>query len=293
MERQEWIKRLQFQARLEVGGQVGNRLVLRIEVEQDADIAELETAVNEGGPLVELRGGRDRHVDRDRGPANAALGTEDSDHLTGVVDRRGSNRSSHRNREPLELLPLASIDLADGGGQLVRAERLDQELARSSQHRAAQVVRLTLDRHHHDRGARHGGRELLRRFDSIHVRHVDVHQDDIGLERSGQLDGLPSRIREAHDLDITFEAKQPRQVIAGLADVVDDEDADLICHWIASWPSCSRWWWFGWPARSVRRARDPRGSVAPVRPRGWESLSAQLRLSGSWPVYFLGRTAWM
>jgi len=79
-------------------------------------------------------------------------------------------------------------------------------------------------------GARHLGRELFGGFDPIHVRHIDVHQDDVGLECDRELDGVPARLRQTYDLDVTFEAKQPRQVIAGLGDVVDDEDADLVCH---------------------------------------------------------------
>jgi hypothetical protein len=125
---------------------------------------------------------------------------------------------------------LASVDRANRRGQLVGAEGLDQELPGAGQHRPAEVVGFALDRHHHDRRARHLGRELLGRLDPVHVRHVDVHQDDVGLEGHRQLDRATPGFSQAHDLHVTFEAKQPRKVVAGLGDVVDDEDADLVCH---------------------------------------------------------------
>ena len=55
---------------------------------------------------------------------------------------------------PALLVALAGADLADRGGQLVAAERLDQELAGAGQHRAAEVVRLALHGHHDDRRGR-------------------------------------------------------------------------------------------------------------------------------------------
>ena len=222
-------------AGLELGHEVRDRLVLGVEVEQDADVAELERAVHEDDPLAELRGGGDGQVDRDRRPADAALGAEDGD------DQPGSPSPSPRpspcrrtaaagDADPALLLALARADLADGRGQLVAAERLDQELAGAGQHRAAQVVRLALDGHHHDGRAGRARRELLGGGDAVHVRHVDVHQDDVRLQLVGHLDRLAPGRRGADHVDVALEAEQLRQVIAGLRDVVDDEDADLVGH---------------------------------------------------------------
>ena len=72
-------------AGLELGDEVGDRLVLGVEVEQDADVAELERAVDEGDLLAELGGRGDGQVDGDRGPADAALGAEDGDDLAGLA----------------------------------------------------------------------------------------------------------------------------------------------------------------------------------------------------------------
>ena len=179
----EGVDRLDSPA-LELGDEVGDRLALGVQVEQDAHVAELEGAVHEDDLLAELGRGGDREVDRDGGAADAALGAEDRDDLAGLAagspDRcRVGCAPAWRRRDPARLVALASADLADRGGQLVAAERLDQELARAGEHRAAQVVGLALDGHHHDRCVGHAATELLGRGDAVHVRHVDVHQHDI------------------------------------------------------------------------------------------------------------------
>ena len=71
-------------AALELAGEIRDRLVARVEVQQDADVAELERGVDEPDLLAGLRGG-DGEVHRDRGAADAALGAEDRDHVRGLA----------------------------------------------------------------------------------------------------------------------------------------------------------------------------------------------------------------
>ena len=73
--------------RLELGDEVGDRLVLRVQVEQDADVAELERAVDEDDLLAELGRGGDGQVDREGRPADAALRAEDRDDPAGLAGR--------------------------------------------------------------------------------------------------------------------------------------------------------------------------------------------------------------
>ena len=44
--------------------------------------------------------------------------------------------------------------------------------------------------------------DLSRGFDAVHVGHLDVHQDDIGLVTAGQIDGLASICCLSDDLDV-------------------------------------------------------------------------------------------
>jgi hypothetical protein len=122
------------------------------------------------------------------------------------------------------------VDVADGRRQLVAAEGLDQELASAGQHRPAEIVRLALHGHHHDRRGRDCASELLRGRDAIHVRHVDVHEDDVRCQGAGQADRLAAGGRGADHVDVTLEAKELREVVPGLRDVIDDQDADLVGH---------------------------------------------------------------
>ena len=70
---------------LELGDEVRDRLVLGVEVEQDADVAELERGVHEAVALAELGGRGDREVDGERRAADAALGAEHGDDATGLA----------------------------------------------------------------------------------------------------------------------------------------------------------------------------------------------------------------
>ena len=87
----ERVDRLEL-AGLELGDEVGDRLVLRVQVEQDADVAELERAVHEDDLLAELGGRGDGQVDRDRRPADAALRAEDRDDDAGLAGLAGRRR---------------------------------------------------------------------------------------------------------------------------------------------------------------------------------------------------------
>ena len=109
-------------------------------------------------------------------------------------------------RHAARLVALAGVDLADRGGQLVAAERLDEELARAGQHGAAEVVGLALDGHHDHGGRRERRGHLLGGGDAVHVRHVDVHQDDVGVQLGRHLERLAAGRRRADHVDVALEA---------------------------------------------------------------------------------------
>ena len=168
------------------------------------------------------------------------------------------------DRHPALLVALAGADLPDRGGQLVAAERLDQELARAGEHRAAEVVGLALDGHHHDRRAGHDWTTScsVAAMPSMSGMLMSISTTS-GLESGGHLQGLATGRGGADHVDVALEAEQLRQVIAGLGDVVDDEDTDLVGHLALVGPCCWRcdgWCWVRprWaPDRSVQSADRP------------------------------------
>ena len=111
---------------LELGDEVGDRLVLRVQVEQDADVAELERAVDEDDLLAELGRRGDGEVDGQGRPADAALGAEDRDDLAGLA-RSGSGWSRPlRGSLPRRRSPCATSSRARGsrpGGSTRSAHR--------------------------------------------------------------------------------------------------------------------------------------------------------------------------
>ena len=121
------------------------------------------------------------------------------------------------------LVAFSRVDLPDRRRQLVRAERLDQELAGSGQHRSAEVVRLALDGHHHDGRGRDGSADScsVAAMPSMSGMLMSIRTTS-GVSELGHLDGLGAGRRGADDLDVALEAEQLREVIAGLRDVVDD-----------------------------------------------------------------------
>ena len=188
--------------------------------------------------LAELGGGGDRQVDGDRRPADAALGLKTATTRPGSRARRwprvaaaGGPAATGATAIAALLLALAGVDLADRGGQLVAAERLDQELAGAGEHRAAQVVGLALDGHHHDRGV---GR---RSADSCSVAAMPSMPGMLmSIRTTSGLSRRPSRgprARTRPTPTTSMSLSKPSsfvEVVARLGDVVDDEDTDLVGH---------------------------------------------------------------
>ena len=62
-----------------------------------------------------------------------------------------------------------------------------------------------------------------------------------GVRLAGQLDGFRPGCGRPDDLEIALEAEQLGEVVAGLRDVVDDEDADLVWHRSVCWSLEGGW----------------------------------------------------
>ncbi len=78
------------------------------------------------------------------------------------------------------------------------------------------------------------GHDLRGGLQAVHVRHVDVHGDDIGLERLRERDGFAAVFRLTDDLQLLVGVENRFEHLAHEGGVVDDEHTKLFvgdgCH---------------------------------------------------------------
>ena len=63
-----------------------------------------------------------------------------------------------------------------------------------------------------------------RRLEAVHLRHADVHEDDVGLLARDEVDGFGAVRRLADDLDVVGRPQQHREAAAHERLVVGDRD---------------------------------------------------------------------
>ena len=64
--------------------------------------------------------------------------------------------------------------------------------------------------------------------DAVHDRHADVHEDDVGVQGMGGLDGLSAVGDIGHDVDVGFRLQDGDKALAHQCLIVGDDDPD---HW--------------------------------------------------------------
>jgi hypothetical protein len=79
-----------------------------------------------------------------------------------------------------------------------------------------------------DDGARIGGHDLRGSLQTVHVRHVDVHRDDIGLKRFGKCHGFAAILGVTGDLELRIGVENSLKDFAHKGRVVDDEHARFV-----------------------------------------------------------------
>ena len=117
---------------------------------------------------------------------------------------------------------------ADAGHQVVDRRVLQQVAARAREDRVHHVVVLVRDRQHHDARERRDRRDVARRFDAAHARHVEVHDDDVGRDLAHDAHRLVAAGRLADDLHALL-LEQVAEARAEQVVVVDDEHAERLC----------------------------------------------------------------
>ena len=183
-------------------------------LEQRAEVAELEAAVDQHGLLLELAE-RDRQVEGDRRLADPTLRREDAD--------------DPRRRERLGLLELLARR-RDPGHQVEPGERHREDAV------DARVVidldRVLRDRQDDDRDADLGlvdQLDELRALDPTLEKRVD--EDDIGAELVDRRDDAASIGQDVEELDPRLRVEQAADVLGDLGDIFDDQEPNLVTRW--------------------------------------------------------------
>src|SRR5918911_1310761 len=94
-----------------------------------------------------------------------------------------------------------SISRSESSARIVSAISGRSLVARTREDRVHHVTVLIRDRQHHDARQRRDRRDVPRRLDAAHPRHVQVHDDDVGRELAHHPDGVGAGAGLAHDLD--------------------------------------------------------------------------------------------
>jgi hypothetical protein len=98
---------------------------------------------------------------------------------------------------------------------------------RSGSPRPAFVLRRRRRGQDDDSGRRGDSAYPASRSDPVEDRHVQVHEHDVGLKVSSQLDRLPAVPRAAGDLDALVELQRERQRFHEEGVIVGDHDPEL------------------------------------------------------------------
>ncbi len=135
---------------------------------------------------------------------------------------------SRRNR------PLTRVDVPDDADQVI-GQRVLQEIAhRAGRDRPKDVLIAVVHRQHDDPGIRLLAADRLNRLDTVHGRHLEVHQRDVGPIPQELLDRLFTIARLGHDGHVRLHADDAGDAFAHQPVVIDTENANRVGHLIYS-----------------------------------------------------------
>src|SRR6476646_762932 len=128
-------------------------------------------------------------------------------------DARGERRPAlRRGLDPRDqLLGLGVLEQVAGGARVERGGD-PPTVGERRQHDDARAALPAADR--------------ARRLDAVHDRHLQIHQDDVGIAVPAAVDGLLAVARDAHDLDAVAGLEQAGDPDADDLVVVGDQDTD-------------------------------------------------------------------
>ena len=106
---------------------------------------------------------------------------------------------------------VATIGLADRFNQVIGGRLLDEITRRAGLGQLVHVLVVTIRRQHQHLRRDSLFDDLPRGFESVELRHGDVHYDHIRSQGLGHLDRLPTVLRLAHHFDIQFGCQERTQ----------------------------------------------------------------------------------
>ena len=123
-------------------------------------------------------------------------------------------------------MDLAVVRGADGCGDLLGLGVLEHVARCTGLEGGGDLLLLDERGHGHDLRDRPLGLDPADGRDAVHVRHQQVHQDDVGLEAAGHGHALRAVGGLTDDLDVVLEFEEHPQAHPDDGMVVDDEDPD-------------------------------------------------------------------
>ena len=204
-----------------VGRQVGDGALGR-DVQEDADVAELQRAVQQGHPPGAAE--RDGEVGRDRRFSHPSLG---ADHGEELAPGRGcgAGAAGRRGRRGPFTEPVG-VHAADRGHQLVATEGLLQELAGPGQHGPPEGLVLGLHGEQDDARVGQVLHQHLGGLDAVHAGEPGVHHGHLGLRAQCFLEGRVAVSGDGADGEVLLLAESLAQVLDDAGRFVGKEDAD-------------------------------------------------------------------
>src|SRR6266511_2673802 len=140
------------------------------------------------------------------------------DHGGELVEELGGHRRGDQR--------LALGDRADGVGDLLDGDLLEQVAVGAGLDGVVEVGLLVGDRQHEDLGVGDEVLDGLGRLDAAAPRHADVHQHHVGHQLLGLVDGLGAVAGLSDDLDVVLLLEHHLEATAEQRVVVHDQHAD-------------------------------------------------------------------
>jgi len=123
---------------------------------------------------------------------------------------------------------VASVRFANGFEQFVRGGLFDEISGSARLGQFLDVFVVTVGGKDQHFGGRNGAGDLPRGFQSVELRHGDVHDRDVRCEFAGELHGLAAIVRFTHDIDVTFGDQQRAQSLAHYGVIVGQNNSYLL-----------------------------------------------------------------